>query len=285
MAYQVSDEEKKNIARGFLKSAPPGEFIEVFTDIRKLVGNDALLNSIAPTTFKEYNTEQFLITRNDNLKALITNYGEVGANQYLVPQSRQVITFDHIKQQVVDVSAANETVFDRDVEGWRASLQNHVAKYVDDYYQDSGCSAVYGSKNGNQLVINFVVTSALFNPDNFWNGRWRSHWTITFTPNGQAQLTGNYKINVHYYEEGNVQLVSNTNKNVNVPAQNPEQFGKDIVTAISKAENDFQNALENNYDTMSQTTFKALRRPLPIFRHLIKWENLAQYEVGASLTH
>jgi len=276
--------KKKNIARGFLRTAPPGEFIEVFTDVRKLMGNDALLNSIAPTTFKEYNTEQFLIAKNDNLKGVINQFGEVGPNQYLIPHTRQVFTYDHIKNQVVDVSPANEGHFDRDVEGWRASFQNHAQKYVEDFYQDQGAFSVYSGRNGGQHVVTFIVTSALFNPDNFWNGRWRSHWTITFTPGGQAQLSGNFKISVHYYEEGNVQLVSNTNKNLNVPAQNPDQFGKDVLNAISKAENDFQAALENNYDTMSQTTFKALRRPLPIFRHLIKWESLGQYEVGSNLT-
>jgi capping protein alpha len=282
--YQVGDEEKKNIARGFLKTAPPGEFIEVFTDVRKLLKNDTLLNSIAPTSFKEYNTEQYLIARNDSgFKGLVSNFGEVGNNQYLDPHTKQVFTFDHLKQQVTEVSGGGEQHLNHDVEQWRSNFQTHALKYVDDYFQDTGCCAVYGAKNGGQHVINFVVTSARFNPDNFWNGRWRSTWVISFTPGGQATLSGTIQLNVHYYEEGNVQLVSNTVKNHNVSAQNPEQFGKDAVAAIQKIEGDFHNSLDANYDAMSSTTFKALRRPLPIFKQLIKWENLAQYEQGSQL--
>jgi len=201
----------------------------------------------------------------------------------LEPNSKQIFTFDHLKVQITDITHANDSVFDRDVEQWRIAFQTHAVKYVEDFFQEAGCCAVYSAKNGNQHVLHFIVTSAIFNPDNFWNGRWRSTWKISFSPGGQATIDGNIKLNIHYYEEGNVQLVSNTEKRHNVNAPNPEQFGKDAVAAIQKIEGDFHNSLDGNYDAMSSTTFKALRRPLPIFKQLIKWENLAQYEVGSNL--
>jgi len=277
-SFQVGDEDKKTIAIGFLKNAPPGEFIEVFTDVRKLLGNDTLLNSVAPSTFKEYNTDQYLIAHGDGgFKGLVCSYGEVGNNQYLDPSTRQAFTFDHIKQQITSINSATSPS-EGDVESWRSAFQTPALKYVDDYYQENGCAAVYGSKSGGQHVLNFIISSARFNPDNFWNGRWRSTWNITYSPGGQARISGNIKLNVHYYEEGNVQLVSNFDTDLNVNAQNPDQFAKEAVNAISKAEADFQNSLDNNYDTMSSTTFKALRRPLPIFRTLMNWNGLAQYE-------
>ena len=44
-------------------------------------------------------------------------------------------------------------------------------------------------------------------PPFFRNGRWRSVWTVQLE-NGQAEVQGLLKVQVHYYEDGNIQLVS-----------------------------------------------------------------------------
>jgi len=277
MSYQISDDEKRNITTGFLKSSPPGEFIEVFTDVRKLLNNDTLLNSIAPTSFKEYNTDQYLVVSHDNVKGIISQNGEVGNNQYYQPSSRKVFTFDHIKQTVTGVSDAPGNLVDNDVEPWRAAFEGPALQYVSDYFQDNGFGVVYGNKNGGKSTLTFLISSGIFNPNNFYNGRWRSTYTITIA-GGQATIHGNIRVNVHFYEEGNVQLVSNVNKDVSVPAANPDAFAKAAVEAISKLEQDFHLSLDSHYDTMSNTTFKALRRALPVFRTLMNWNNIGQYE-------
>jgi len=278
MSYNVSDDEKRNIVSNFLKSSPPGEFIEVFTDVRKLLNNDGLLNSIAPNSFKEYNIDQYLIATHENLRGIVSQHGGVGNNQYLEPSTRRVFNFDHIKQTVTGVSDAPGNLFDNDVEPWRTAFEGPANNYVSEFFQDNGCGAVYGNKQGGKPTLTFLISSALFNPNNFYNGRWRSTYTITIS-GGQATIRGNIRVNVHFYEEGNVQLVSNVMKEANVPAGNPDAFAKAAVDAISKLEQDFHLSLDNHYDTMSNTTFKALRRALPVFRTLMNWNNPSQYEV------
>ena len=78
----------------------------------------------------------------------------------------------------------------------------------------NGTSAVYSAKKGADFVVTICISSAKFNPNNYWNGRWRSVWTATFKANSQVTLQGQMRVCVHYYEDGNVQLNTEVNRNV-----------------------------------------------------------------------
>jgi len=151
---------------------------------------------------------------------------------------------------------------------------------VAEHYQN-GTASCYGKKDGGSYAVTMCISSARFNPNNFWNGRWRSVWTAKFSSSGgSATITGTLKVNVHYYEDGNVQLTTETPKQLNASGGDPNSLAAAVVQAIEKSESDFHKNLEASYNTMGETTFKALRRVLPITRTKIDWTKIQNYRIG-----
>jgi len=270
----LSEDEIIQTVNGFLLNAPPGEFMEVVTDVRGLLKNDGLLNNTAPETFKKYNTEQMLQVQSPagDHKVLITQFGEVGDGEYLDPKGGKVIQFDHIKQEVSGSRNIGGEL-DDSIESTRKQFEDEAFKYVAEYYEN-GSATVYGK--GGKVII--CISASIFNPSNFWNGRWRSVWTCTIKGN-DCELNGNIRINVHYYEDGNVQLVTDTNKKKTVPSK-----AAAALKAIGEIEAKFHQSLNNSYHKMGDTTFKALRRQLPITRQKIDWNKIASYKLGQDMS-
>lgn len=87
------------------------------------------------------------------------------------------------------------------------------------------------------------------------------------------------KIDVHYYEDGNVRLL--TTKPVS--ASIPSGTGSGILKEVATAEKKYQDELNRGFTSLSENTFKGLRRQLPITRQKIEWEKVAGYRLGQDI--
>jgi len=84
------------------------------------------------------------------------------------------------------------------------------------------------------------------------------------------------KVNVHYYEKGNIQL--NTSKEYGETISGKDDIYTDIANAISKVEGAFQRDIDTACNNLTET-FKGLRRRLPISGTLFNFAATGQHNL------
>merc|ERR1712137_682179 len=111
-----------NIVKKFMQNAPPGEFMEVVTDIRGLVEDESIINDVVGESFEGYNLDQMLTVDNGDHKVIICREGCVNGSEFLDPVSQEVVSFDHITRKVTS-SAAGDQYFGGGLEEVRQAVQ------------------------------------------------------------------------------------------------------------------------------------------------------------------
>jgi len=267
----ASPEAKLNIANYFIMNAPVGEVNEVVNDVTKLVSDSSTLSEHALTKIMhDYNVEHMTsFTGPDGYPLLTTQYGKVDQDHFFDPNNGKVVQFDHRKQKLVGVSDKKNVHLDEKVGKFRTSTQKALDTYIESAYKSGkSCGLVYGNDQGRLTIC---ISAKNMNLSNYWTGGWRALYTISVASSGQQELKGSVKLNVHYFEDGNVQLHSTFEKQANINVQGEDATGADIVKAIAKIEGDFQSQLEEMYVNMPGSIFKSMRRFYPITRQPMVW--------------
>ncbi|KAI0174390.1 F-actin-capping protein subunit alpha [Pestalotiopsis sp. NC0098] len=256
----------------FVEGAPPGELADVIADIKSLTASDPGLVSKLGPAFEKYNEEQFATVKlpGSSQQVIISSHSSLGDGRYYDVESSSSFSFDHTTQKA---SGAQSHV----LEGSQADLVKSTLKSLSTYVSEHYPNAAYGAypiENDTKVAI--IIVSNKYSPNNFWNGRWRSLYI--FDPSS-GSLEGSIKVDVHYYEDGNVRLLTNKPSTASILSGT----GAGIVKEISANEKKYQEELNRGFTSLSEGAFKSLRRQLPVTRQKIEWDKVASYRVGQDI--
>ncbi|KAI8616299.1 F-actin-capping protein subunit alpha-2-like protein [Chytriomyces sp. MP71] len=281
MSYEPDTAETLDTIAAFVAEAPPGELSDVLNDLRGLVANDELLQEGIAQPFAEYNVntlQTVAAAGGAGERFILSKYSKLDGGRFVNFKTNTSCAIDHVAQTASDPQPHE---VDAETEEHRLALQSAIESYTQDHYPN-GESSVSFCVSDRTLRISIV--SNKFNPNNFWNGRWVSEWTAAV---GSEEVDGQVNMHVHYYEDGNVQVKTNKKMSAKlgpVPSD-PTGFAATVVKQILKAETDYQMALNASYSQISDSTFKALRRALPITRTKLDWNSVSNYKIGAELSN
>ncbi|EPS42018.1 hypothetical protein H072_4075 [Dactylellina haptotyla CBS 200.50] len=256
-------------ASSFIENAPPGELSEVIKDIESLLEHSprgGFADAVAA-----YNKQQYVTTKLPGSSGLVivSSYNEIEEGRFFDSESSTSFAFNHTTQKASDVQSYS-------IEGEHAStvksLVQAVGNHVKEHFPSLPAHGVYPTDDG----IAILIVGNKYSPSNYWNGRWRS--TYIYNPSAST-LTGTIAVDVHYYEDGNVRLV--TEKAVSENLRSSTSAG--IVTTIASVEKKYQEELNRAFGALSEGAFKSLRRQLPVTRQKMDWDKAAAYKLGQDI--
>ncbi|KAJ4299276.1 F-actin-capping protein subunit alpha [Kalmusia sp. IMI 367209] len=255
----------------FIESAPPGELSDVTKAIKSILGDDSVQTELTPA-FEKYNEEQFTTTKlpGGSAEVLVSPYNSLGEGRYYDTDSQSSFAFDHSTGKA---SAVQSYVLESNHEDLVKSLVKSLNTHASEHYPKAAFG-IFPTSDDSQIAL--VTVANKYSPSNYWNGRWRSSYL--FTPSSST-LTGTIAVDVHYYEDGNVRLL--TSKNLNLKAGGGS--AAEVVRAIAQAEKTYQEDLNKAFGGLAEGAFKGLRRQLPITRQKIEWEKITGYRLGQDI--
>ncbi|PLB41278.1 F-actin-capping protein subunit alpha [Aspergillus candidus] len=260
------------IASSFIEGAPPGELGDVVADIKALTESDDIIPSLAPA-FERYNHKQLTTVRlpGASQEVIVSEFNRLEDGRYFDVESQTSFEVDHVTQEATGSQTYGLESQNADL---IKSLLKAMGNHAREHYRS--CSyGVYPIENDSAIAI--VLVANRYSPNNFWNGRFRSVYTVPVSE--PTTVTGQIQVDVHYYEDGNVSL--NTHKPVH--ASVPSLSAEGIMSRIGAAERDYQEQLNRAFVQMAEGAFKGLRRQLPVTRQKVEWEKVGGYRLGQDI--
>lgn len=251
-----------DIVSRIINSAPVGEINDVARDLSSIIPSSS--TTTINSSIEEY-VERNGIVLQDQLIACKYNKDK-NSTKYWDYATKQKFNYDLQSHTAIDFESAEPLVT---YPPFYNQLIDEIKTYGSDHYpSEFGFNVVPVSSE--EVVI--IMIGEKVNPDNFYTGCWKSVYTFS----SSTQTIGSVKLDIHYYEDGNVRL--NFEENIK---QSASFDASGIINFINNIENKLTFKVIEEFNTLNQNAFKNLRRLLPVTKSKVNWgKAIGTYKLG-----
>lgn len=265
------------LAKGLVPS-----FLPRIVDIQAILGDDELLVKLHEAV-KRRNLENGVavtaVVREENCTILVTEFNQLSDGRFFDPDSGVTVSLNHYNLEVEEV-VEEEAEQRRCDDSLRLALKRALQGYISQTLPGGEYQVFFDREKGEYGI---VMVGERFQLANMRNGQWRAVWR--YSPASET-IVGEVRVIVHYFEDGNVQL--NAKRGCEMELKTPsaaedeestaDKIAKEVVAKVRSREDEIQLAINDAYSQLSETTFKRLRRQLPVTRSKVDWYNNAWWE-------
>lgn len=262
----------QHIIKSIIYDSPPGELEQIFNDLVVITGDESKETIL--DILKQFNIENNSPILVDNENVVISKYNQYGLDNFQDPKSGKIFQVNHLTKVAENIENIDSNVSDSQLITYSDEIElelHKLGQYVKRHYPSNYSYAIYpiDKTNSNEFII--YIVSNKYNPNNFWNGDWNSKYIWN---RNEKTLKGEVNVQVHYFEDGNVNFKSQKEINENVD-------NNDLLKTISDVEKNIESEIDQSFNKLNETQFKGLRRRLPVTRSKVNWgKAIGNYRLG-----
>jgi len=271
-------EDKVTAAGQFLIQAPLGEYKEVREAVSELLNDDDLFKQACDVLPIHLETKCApLTTEKSPGYILLTEAAKLAPGVYACPRAGSAYSIDYTKLEVVETRELTEEENAQIglEDGLRIALEKATGVYIEEHHDKYGKYAV--TKSGDEYHISVHANRA--RSDNFTSGTWLVKGVLKPVDDNYSLSLENV-VSVHYYEDGNVQMNSATKDEFKISKGDEDKIAEESLGALNKFVVNYHSKISDYYMKMQDSTFKLLRRQLPITKSKIYWDKLQVYSLA-----
>ncbi|KAH3674750.1 hypothetical protein WICPIJ_009482 [Wickerhamomyces pijperi] len=177
--------------------------------------------------------------------------------------------YDHLNRSVLQCESI-------DKDDKLVQLDAKIRPVLESIYSDFYYILIPSDEEDQDQEVRLILKSIKLNNANFYNGEWTSEHL--FDLESSELLESKIKVDAHYYEDGNVRLIKESELS---QAQKFSNGVTGLFDVIVDLENSLQLDLNKSFVQLNENQFKKLRRLLPVTRSKVQWgKNVHNYKLN-----